>query len=63
MDSPVVAIILSVVFVLLLACGHRGLRDGLRDGLSDSAALGAVCLSLATVLGCLLMLILYGETA
>ena len=59
MDSPTVVIILAATFVVLLALG----RLGLREGRGDSVAFGAVCLSLATVLGCLLMLILYAETA
>ncbi|MGZ5399364.1 MAG: hypothetical protein ACXWDL_02140 [Nocardioides sp.] len=63
MDSPAVVTILLAAFAGLLTLGHRGLRDGLRDGLGDSAAFGAVCLSLATVLGCLLVVILYAETA
>jgi len=62
-DSPALAIILSVVFLLLLAYGHRGLRDDLRDGLGDSAAFGAVCLSLATVTGCWMLLVLYAGPA
>ncbi|MEJ7794962.1 MAG: hypothetical protein WKF50_05365 [Nocardioides sp.] len=58
MDSPAVIIILLVTFAGLLALGSRGLREGL----NDSVAFGAVCLSPATVLGCLLMLMLYAET-
>ena len=58
MDSPVIVIILLATFAALLTLGSRGLREGL----NDSVAFGAVCLSLATVLGCLLMLILYAET-
>ncbi len=45
-------------FVLLLSLGYRGLRDGI----GDSAAFGAVCVSLATVLGCLLAIAFYAET-
>lgn len=53
MDSPAL-VILFVALAFLLAYGYRGLREGL----SHSAAFGAVCLSLATVLDCLLMLML-----
>jgi len=57
-DSPAIVIILLLAFGVLIAIGYRGLHEGL----NDSAAFGAVCVSLATVLGCLLMLILYAET-
>ncbi len=56
LTGPIVIILLAT-FAALLALGCRGLREGL----NASVAFGAVCLSLATFLGCLLMLVLYAE--